>query len=166
MGSLLWQEDGFVICSPTSIQVAQDPKLYFAISFEIYPVITLGTWFPFCHLLQLIGLQWRYLNLPPHWGPGLTKMQSSSSLDSLGIGPIANTVSNSSILFVHIPVCHGNQQLHVHNQSLHNSQWLLFLNYSIMAHYENIPHLYQAEFSHTKISKRCLCTISFKGLLH
>jgi hypothetical protein len=32
---------------------------------HLYP---LGTELPFCRLLQLVGLWWRYSNPPPHWG--------------------------------------------------------------------------------------------------
>jgi hypothetical protein len=34
-------------------------RLYLIVSFET-------TWFPFCCLLRLAGLRWRYSNPPPH----------------------------------------------------------------------------------------------------
>jgi hypothetical protein len=63
--------------------VSKSRRTYFTVSFEtpptwramptyLYPqeqggpVIPLGTGFPFCRLLRLAGLRWRYSNPPPH----------------------------------------------------------------------------------------------------
>jgi hypothetical protein len=87
----LWQEDGsFTIAaglhqrSHSRIQVSRISRPYFSVSDSrllhpgrpshcIYipqeqggPVIPPGTGFPFRRLLQLLGLQWRYSNPPPH----------------------------------------------------------------------------------------------------
>jgi hypothetical protein len=47
------------------------------------PVIPPGTWVPFCRLLQLDGLRWRYSNLPPHRVP-VSPCQSQSHVTSDG----------------------------------------------------------------------------------
>jgi hypothetical protein len=89
----LWWEDRFVIyctiasgpyqSSHTWVEVPQNSRPYFTVSSEtpptwrdrsrIYipqeqggPVIPSGTGFPFCRLLRLAGLWWRYSNPPPH----------------------------------------------------------------------------------------------------
>jgi hypothetical protein len=88
----LWREDGSVIyCTIASgpcqsshswVEVPQNSRLYFTVSFETpptwrasfsylyppgtgWPSYTPGHWVPF-RLLRLIGLRWRYSNPPPH----------------------------------------------------------------------------------------------------
>jgi hypothetical protein len=41
------------------------------------PVIPLGTGFPFCHLLRLTGLQWRYSNPPLNGSQHMSKKSKS-----------------------------------------------------------------------------------------
>jgi hypothetical protein len=89
----LWREDGFVInCKTVSgpyqsshswVEVSQNLWPYFTVSSEtpptwkarflyLYPPVrgwpsyTPRLWVPFCRLLGLAGLQWRYPNQPPH----------------------------------------------------------------------------------------------------
>jgi hypothetical protein len=47
------------ICCHSSVQGPQNSWTHLAVSFET-------TGFPFCCLLWLAGLRWRYSNLPPH----------------------------------------------------------------------------------------------------
>jgi hypothetical protein len=58
-----------------------------------WPSYTPGHWFPFCRLLRLEGLRWRYSNPPPY--------DSSWSLllvYSFGTNHTENTTSNSSCM--------------------------------------------------------------------
>jgi hypothetical protein len=83
-----WREDGSVIYSYNSLPLRTDDHILLShlrlpqpggLGPCIYippppqeqggPVIPTVTWFPFCRLLRLSGLQWRYSNQPPH-GPG------------------------------------------------------------------------------------------------
>jgi hypothetical protein len=86
VGRPLWREEGSAVCSAiTQWSKSRRTRSYTLLSHlrlpqprgpgsHIYipqeqggPVISLGTGFPLCHLLQLAGPQWRYSNPPPTW---------------------------------------------------------------------------------------------------
>jgi hypothetical protein len=49
------------------------------------PVIPLGTGFPFCRLLWLAGIQWRYSNPPPHGYSSKLKVLSYFTTDGRSV---------------------------------------------------------------------------------
>jgi hypothetical protein len=95
-------------CNHSMVRVAQNSIPYFTVSsensptwrarFRIYipqekggPVIPLGTGFPLCRLLRLVGLWWRYSNPPPpgERGPCIYSLQEQD-------GPVQSEVNVKS----------------------------------------------------------------------
>jgi hypothetical protein len=77
------------------------PRIYIP-QIESGPVIPPGTRFPFCRLLWLAGLRWKYSTPPPH---GIVQSSLKRlSLYNLGTNNIDEIVSNSSSI-VCVGIC-------------------------------------------------------------
>jgi hypothetical protein len=151
------REDWSVICSDDTgpcqrchslVQVPQNLIPYFTVSFE--------TGFPFCRLLRLAGIRWRYSNPPPR-GWLMSFSRPSVSLCSPGTDRIENV---SSII-----ACSLVAGEHLVHKAVHWS-WLLFCRLFYTAVVWQWMYSHITFIQRNKFNRRiwvCLC--SFRPLL-
>jgi hypothetical protein len=134
----LWREGGSVIylyncfwALPEQWLLGRSPtelRPYFTVSHEtpstwrsrslyLFPLgtgwssCTPGHWVPFCRLLRLAGLRWRYSNPPPHGSTHWPKFKFKLIYDrqlvgQTYLGPVTNFFSLLEVFFRNLPVCY------------------------------------------------------------